>query len=64
MSKLREMNCITPKKEDKPLGEQAIRDYQPQIPEWAVINVEGIKRLQKVYKMIGLALISTRMLMF
>lgn len=36
---------------DSPLAaEQEIRSYHQQIPEWDLIEVEGIKRLSRVFK--------------
>lgn len=50
MSMLRDMKCVTPKKEDKPLNKQEIKELESQIPEWNVIELEGINRLRKAFK--------------
>ncbi|MBW8010870.1 MAG: 4a-hydroxytetrahydrobiopterin dehydratase [Chloroflexi bacterium] len=49
MSKLRDLNCVTPRKDDKPLSDQVIQDLNLQVPEWIVIQAEGIKRLQREF---------------
>jgi 4a-hydroxytetrahydrobiopterin dehydratase len=50
MDELKDQSTV-PCSADSPLAaEQEIRSYHQQIPEWDLIEVEGIKRLSRVFK--------------
>ena len=46
---LRNLSCVTPKKEDKPLSVREFDEYQSQVPDWNIIEEQSIKRLQKEF---------------
>jgi len=50
MEDLKSQKCVPCRGGDPPLTEEQIAEYRPQAPEWDVIEVDGIKRLQRVYK--------------
>ncbi|HSQ27336.1 MAG TPA: 4a-hydroxytetrahydrobiopterin dehydratase [Anaerolineales bacterium] len=50
MSDLREFACVPCRGGVPPLTRPEIESYLPQVPEWQVLEVEGIPRLQKEFK--------------
>ena len=50
MSNLTEMKCIPCRGGDPQVTEEESAIYMQQVPGWAIIMVEGIKRLQRSYK--------------
>ncbi len=50
MDELKHLKCVPCRGGEPPLTDDAIRSYQPQVPGWDVIEVEGIKRLQRQFK--------------
>lgn len=50
MTKLTELKCV-PCRGGEPLATEAeIAEYKKQIPEWEIIELDGVKRLKQVYK--------------
>lgn len=49
MNDLTKMNCTEPKKGDPHITSAEIEEYYPQIPEWAIVEVEGVKQLTRQY---------------
>lgn len=50
MSQLREMKCVVCRGGEPTLTDSEIYMLQPQIPEWQVREVDGVKRLERVFK--------------
>ena len=50
MNDLKLMNSTIPKIGSPPLSNAEAEVYLPQIPEWNVIEIEGINRLERQYK--------------
>ena len=50
MTPLNQMHCAPVRKEDRPLSEDEIREYAREIPEWKVVEREGIKRLEREFR--------------
>ncbi len=50
MAALAQMNCVSLRGTEAPLNESQIYQYMPQIPEWKVKEVDGEKRLERVFK--------------
>lgn len=50
MSDLREMKCVPCRGDSPQVTEGELAEFMPQVPEWKVIEVEGIKRLRRVFK--------------
>ena len=44
------MSCSQPKKGDPPITSSEISEFQPQIPDWEIVEVEGVKQLNRQYK--------------
>ncbi|HJT58792.1 MAG TPA: 4a-hydroxytetrahydrobiopterin dehydratase [Ktedonobacteraceae bacterium] len=49
MEKLAQMKCTACRGGDPTLTDSEIADLQPQIPQWRVIEVNGLKRLERVF---------------
>jgi 4a-hydroxytetrahydrobiopterin dehydratase len=50
MTELKSMSCTQPTKGGPSLSPSEIKSYQAQIPDWDIIEVEGVKRLVRQYK--------------
>ena len=50
MEDLKELKCVPCRGGVPPLDDLQIAIFKPQTPEWQVIDVEGVKRLQRSFK--------------
>jgi 4a-hydroxytetrahydrobiopterin dehydratase len=50
MEDLKELKCVPCRGGVPPLDDLQIVLFKPQTPEWHVIEVDGIKRLQRIFK--------------
>ena len=50
MSDLRQMKCVACRAGEPTVTEGEIEMLRPQIPEWQVKEVDGVKRLERVFK--------------
>ena len=50
MSELSEMKCTACRGDEPTLPDAEIAGLRPQVPEWQVVQREGIKRLERVFK--------------
>ena len=50
MSELSEMKCTACRGDEPTLTDAEIAELRPQVPEWQVVQQEGIKRLERVFK--------------
>ena len=50
MDDLKRLHCVPPRRGGTPLSEAQATAFMPQIPEWEIIEVEGVKRLQREFK--------------
>lgn len=50
MEQLKNMDCITPKGDQPTLDDATIKEYKQQVPDWEILEEEGIKRLRRAYK--------------
>ena len=51
MTDLKELKCVPCRGGVPPLDDLQIALFMPQVPEWQVIEVDGIKRLQRTFKL-------------
>jgi 4a-hydroxytetrahydrobiopterin dehydratase len=47
---LRELKCVPCRGGDPSLTGDQIQELQPQVPEWDVVERDGVKRLERVFK--------------
>lgn len=50
MTDLHQMKCVSCRSGEPTLTDAAIAELQPQVPEWQVKEVDGVKRLERVFK--------------
>ena len=50
MSALSEMRCTACRSDEPTLTDTEIAQMHPQVPEWQVVQREGIKRLERVFR--------------
>ena len=50
MSDLRQMKCVACRAGEPTVTDSEIEVLHPQIPEWQVKEVDGVKRLERVFK--------------
>jgi 4a-hydroxytetrahydrobiopterin dehydratase len=51
MTTLSQLKCVACRGGDPTLTDDEIAVLHPQVPEWQVVDVDGIKRLQRVFKL-------------
>lgn len=50
MSNLREMKCVACRAGEPTVTDAEINALRPQIPDWQIREVDGMKRLERVFK--------------
>lgn len=50
MTALLQLNCIPCRGGEPALTAEEISEFHPQVPEWQVINLEGVNRLERTFK--------------
>jgi 4a-hydroxytetrahydrobiopterin dehydratase len=50
MDDLKSMDCVRVKGEEATLTEEEIKEYKSQIPDWEIVEENGVKRLRRAYK--------------
>ena len=48
--KLVQMKCSACRGDEPPLADEEIEELMPQVPEWELVEREGIKRLVRTFK--------------
>ena len=51
MSDLAKMKCVACRGGEPALTDDEIAELHPDVPEWQVIEVEGVKRLERAFKL-------------
>jgi 4a-hydroxytetrahydrobiopterin dehydratase len=49
MEELLHMKCVACRKGEPTITEKEIPEFLPQIPEWKIVEREGVKRLERTY---------------
>jgi 4a-hydroxytetrahydrobiopterin dehydratase len=50
MTALKDMKCIPCRGGEPPLTEQQIIELQPEVVNWKVTDVDGVQRLERIFK--------------
>jgi len=50
MSTLTAMKCVACRGGEPTVSDAEIAEYQPQVPEWNIVERNGIKRLERTFK--------------
>ena len=49
METLTQMKCVACRKDAPTVTDDEIAELHPQVPDWDIVELEGIKRLQRVF---------------
>jgi 4a-hydroxytetrahydrobiopterin dehydratase len=49
MKRLTQMKCVACRKDAPTMGDAEIAELHPQIPDWEIVELDGIKRLRRVF---------------
>ncbi len=49
MATLNQMTCVACRRGEPTVTDDEIAEFQPQVPEWQVVERDGIKRLERVF---------------
>lgn len=49
MANLRDMECVPCRGNEPAVTDEEIAAYRPQIPDWEIIEVEGVKHLKRAF---------------
>jgi 4a-hydroxytetrahydrobiopterin dehydratase len=50
MSTLARQRCVACRRDAPVLTDAEIAELQPEVPEWEVVDVDGVKRLRRVFR--------------
>ncbi len=50
MTNLSQLKCVTPHRGDPTLTQSQTSDLLPQVPDWQIKEVDGEKRLERIFK--------------
>jgi len=50
MNNLSSMKCVACRGGEPKLADEQIADFKPQVPDWQVKEVDGMKRLERIFK--------------
>ena len=50
MDQLTQLKCTACRGGDPTVTDAEIAEFKPQVPEWKIVEVDGIKRLERVFK--------------
>jgi len=50
MVELSRMTCVACRRDAPTVTDEQIAEFQPQIPDWDLVEVEGVKRLTRVFR--------------
>ena len=51
MTNLSQMKCVACRGGEPTLTDAQIAEFQPQVPDWQVKEVDGVKQLERVFKL-------------
>lgn len=51
MNTLSQFKCVACRGGEPTVTDAEIAEFHPQVPEWQIIEVDGVKRLQRVFKL-------------
>ena len=51
MNNLAARKCVACRRDEPTLTDSEISELHPQVPEWQIMEVDGVKRLERVFKL-------------
>ncbi|HXZ03536.1 MAG TPA: 4a-hydroxytetrahydrobiopterin dehydratase [Ktedonobacteraceae bacterium] len=50
MTQLTQMKCVACRKGEPTVTDEEIGEFRPQVPDWSIVEVEGVKQLEKEFR--------------
>lgn len=50
MDILMKMKCVACRRDEPTVTDAEITEFHPQVPEWQIVEYDGVKRLERVFK--------------
>ncbi len=50
MEALKQMKCVACRRDEPTVTDAEIAEFHPQVPEWQIVERDGIKRLERVFE--------------
>jgi 4a-hydroxytetrahydrobiopterin dehydratase len=50
MAQLTQLKCAACRKGEPTVTEEEVAEFRPQVPDWQIVEVDGIKHLQRVFQ--------------
>ena len=50
MQKLTDISCVACRGGDPTVTDAELDEFQPQLPAWSIVEINGVKRLERVFK--------------
>jgi 4a-hydroxytetrahydrobiopterin dehydratase len=51
METLTQMKCVACRKDEPTVTDAEIAEFHPQVPDWEIVELDGIKRLRRVFSL-------------
>ena len=51
MNQLTQLKCTACRKGEPTVTDAEIAEFRPQVPDWSILEVEGVKRLEKEFRL-------------
>jgi 4a-hydroxytetrahydrobiopterin dehydratase len=55
METLTQMKCVACRKDEPTVTDAEIAEFHPQVPDWEIVELDGIKRLRRVFSVADFA---------
>ena len=50
MTQLTQMKCTACRKGEPTVTDEEMKEFWPQVPDWSIVEVDGVKRLERVFR--------------
>ncbi len=50
MNQLVQLKCTACRKGEPTVTDEEIEEFRPQVPDWSIVEVDGVKRLEKTFR--------------
>jgi 4a-hydroxytetrahydrobiopterin dehydratase len=55
MKQLTQMTCVACRRDAPTVTDEEIAEYQPQVPDWELVEIDGVKRLTRAFRFTNFA---------
>jgi 4a-hydroxytetrahydrobiopterin dehydratase len=49
-SRLAGMKCVACRRGEPTVTDDEIAEFKPQVPDWEIVDIDGVQRLQRIFK--------------